>query len=858
LRGHGAAALCLIFVIPLLAGAAFTGSGAAASSGLVAAYSFDEGSGTAVSDASGNGNNGTTSNTAWTTGGRYGGALSFNGTSSWVTVPDAPELDLTKALTLEAWVKPTSLGTAWRNVIFKEQGSNMTYGLYAHEGSVPDAQVFQGAEQNARGTAALPANAWTFLSSTYDGSTLRLFVNGTQVASTPVTGALTVSNGVLHMGGNAVWGEWYAGLIDNVRIYNRALSAAELQSDMSSPVGAQPSAVRINAGGGAVTAANGDVYSADTAFTGGGTGSTAAAIGGTTDPALFKDERWGGWSYSIPVVNGTYDVKLSFVELWYAAPCAGKRVFSVDVTETAASPDIANLDVCAAVGPNTALVKTIPNVTVTDGVLDVKSIYGSADDPEITAIAVVPSGSTPPPPPPPPPATGDTQAPTAPGGLAKAASTGTSVSVSWNASTDNVGVTGYGLYSNGTSTGSTTSTTATFSGLTCGTTYTLAVDAFDKAGNRSAKSSISAATSACTTPPSGSASVFVSPSGSDSNPCTQSAPCGSFDRAYRVAGSGATVQVAGGSYGTQDINPDASKTSANDVVFQPAPGASVTVGSVDVNGADHLEIRDMRISGGWHTMDGTTDVTFRNIVGASFYIDSGSAISVIGGSYGPDTDLDNAQIRSACSSCATPSNILIDGVYFHDARITPGSDAHVECLQVGDINGLTVRNSTFVNCETHNIFISPWWTATVKDVLLENNFGGKVIGYYGFRIANGDAPGVCDNVVFRNNSATSPFLIECNTIKNGASFIANVGPYVPWACYAGITYRYNVWDGASCSSTDLNAPSGFVDPASGNLHLQPGAAAINRGDPSSYPAKDIDGNGRPMGGAPDAGADEKQ
>jgi chitodextrinase len=95
----------------------------------------------------------------------------------------------------------------------------------------------------------------------------------------------------------------------------------------------------------------------------------------------------------------------------------------------------------------------------------------------------------------------DTSAPSAPTGLAKTGSTATSITVGWNASSDNVGVTGYGLYLNGSSTGSTSSLSATFSSLSCGTGYTLAVDATDAAGNRSAKTSLTAATSACPTPP---------------------------------------------------------------------------------------------------------------------------------------------------------------------------------------------------------------------------------------------------------------------------------------------------------------------------------------------------------------------
>ena len=87
-----------------------------------------------------------------------------------------------------------------------------------------------------------------------------------------------------------------------------------------------------------------------------------------------------------------------------------------------------------------------------------------------------------------------------PSGVTATAATPSSITVGWNASTDNVAVTGYGLYRNGTSTGSTSSTSASFSGLACGTAYTITVDAYDAAGNRSAKASITASTAACPPP----------------------------------------------------------------------------------------------------------------------------------------------------------------------------------------------------------------------------------------------------------------------------------------------------------------------------------------------------------------------
>jgi hypothetical protein len=94
-------------------------SSAVATAGLVAAYAFDEGSGTTTADASGSGNNGTLSNAAWATGGKYGAALSFNGTNARVNVPNSASLQLSSAMTLEAWVNPSTVSNAWRDVIYK-------------------------------------------------------------------------------------------------------------------------------------------------------------------------------------------------------------------------------------------------------------------------------------------------------------------------------------------------------------------------------------------------------------------------------------------------------------------------------------------------------------------------------------------------------------------------------------------------------------------------------------------------------------------------------------------------------------------------------------------------------------------
>ena len=90
----------------------------------------------------------------------------------------------------------------------------------------------------------------------------------------------------------------------------------------------------------------------------------------------------------------------------------------------------------------------------------------------------------------------DTLAPTTPLGLSETSATTTSITISWSPSTDNVAVTGYGVTLGGTAT-STPQTNTTFVGLACGTTYAVTVDAFDAAGNHSAKSGVAIATSAC-------------------------------------------------------------------------------------------------------------------------------------------------------------------------------------------------------------------------------------------------------------------------------------------------------------------------------------------------------------------------
>src|SRR5262245_40245131 len=261
--------------------------------GLVAAYAFSEASGATAQDASGNGNTGVLSGATWTTAGKYGSALAFDGGSALVRIDDAPSLRLTGQMTLEAWVYPTASG-GWRDVVYKATdayylaGSSLFAGVPATGGSMAPGDPLYA-------PAVLPLGTWSHLASTYDGATLRLYINGAEVASRVQTGSIASSTAPLTIGGDGVFGQFWAGLIDEVRVYNRALSAAEIQSDLGRPIPAStdtvPPSVSI------VSPGDGSPVSHVTAIS-----ATASDDVGISSVELFLDGASRGVDASAPYV----------------------------------------------------------------------------------------------------------------------------------------------------------------------------------------------------------------------------------------------------------------------------------------------------------------------------------------------------------------------------------------------------------------------------------------------------------------------------------------------------------------------------------------------------------------------------
>ena len=270
--------------------------------GLMAAFNFNAGTGSVLPDVSGNSNNGSLGGATWSTTAHTGDShsLYFNG-SSMVTVGNSASLDLTTGMTLEAWVDPTVVSTTWADVAYK--GNNNYYlGASSTHSSDPTTQgMLGGTSEQIYGTSSLKANTWTFLSATYNGSVLDLYVNDVLVSSVSKTGNIMTSTSPLLIGGDTS-GDFFTGFMDDLRVYNTALTAAQIKTDMSTPVVSATSqtitvttpTAAISVGGTVALSATGGgsgnpvTYTIDSSSTGKGTisGSTLTATGPATSSSM--------------------------------------------------------------------------------------------------------------------------------------------------------------------------------------------------------------------------------------------------------------------------------------------------------------------------------------------------------------------------------------------------------------------------------------------------------------------------------------------------------------------------------------------------------------------------------------------
>jgi chitodextrinase len=258
----------------------------------------------------------------------------------------------------------------------------------------------------------------------------------------------------------------------------------------------------------------------------------------------------------------------------------------------------------------------------------------------------------------------DTMAPSTPTGLATSAVGQTSITLSWTASTDNVGVTGYRLFLGGSQVGTSSSTSYVFSGVSCGTSYTLGVAAVDAAGNVSGTATLSAAAAACSPPPSGSCTTTIS---------------SGLATAIQNAAAGATICLNSGSYPAMTFT---SLSKSSDVTIRPAAGATVTLGEIDLQVANHLHFTG---TGGTMSVNGAEVDEFDTRPGpCSNHL-----------TFDYLTFTTGLSIYPRCASMA----ILLDHDNLNNLTNVDGWDGrlNVQALDEGPSSdqGITISNSTF-------------------------------------------------------------------------------------------------------------------------------------------------------------------
>lgn len=206
----------------LLAAAVITIASAGLVGGAQVAYYPFEGN---AADLSGNGNNGAALGGVTYVTGKVGLASHFNNTSSYVQVFDSASLRPNQ-FTIAAWVNPAS-----GDGRILEKGDSNSYWLYLSSNLEPIFGFYDGTYHDLYSPASLPLNAWSLVAGTYDGTTLKVYINGDLVASRPLVSAPSQTSQPLFIGWkpNGSVYDYFDGLIDELRIYNEALSATQIR-----------------------------------------------------------------------------------------------------------------------------------------------------------------------------------------------------------------------------------------------------------------------------------------------------------------------------------------------------------------------------------------------------------------------------------------------------------------------------------------------------------------------------------------------------------------------------------------------------------------------------------------------------
>lgn len=202
------------------------------SKGLIGCWLFNENSGDKVFDLSGNGNLGTfgagASAPTWEPG-RIGPALDFDGGDE-IDCGSGSTLDnLTSAITVEAWVKPGLTGS-WQTIV--EKNWNVAGQSWILE--ITNSNWFEfyvktsDGLANAQWTTAVSTGVWYHIVGTFDGTNVKLYVNGLLKESDNLTGTIGINSNPVYIGNKKNLDQFFTGSVGMLKIYNRTLNASEI------------------------------------------------------------------------------------------------------------------------------------------------------------------------------------------------------------------------------------------------------------------------------------------------------------------------------------------------------------------------------------------------------------------------------------------------------------------------------------------------------------------------------------------------------------------------------------------------------------------------------------------------------
>jgi len=246
--------LLLLLVSPMLAVSTqlvkATGSGYTQPSGLVGFWNFDQGSGAIAYDSSGSNNQGTIYGASWTTG-RINGALTFDGLNDYVDCGNNEALDPTQGATIEAWVNFNQLPSIANHImeIASRSGGGTDLDLQIETDNKFKLFIGPGSPNVAMSNTVVEANEWYHIAGTYQANNyVKIYVNGVLEKTTSISLARSTNPNNFSIGQSLLWpGRFFNGIIDEVKIFNRALSAEEIGAEYLH-VSISPSSVVMDVG----------------------------------------------------------------------------------------------------------------------------------------------------------------------------------------------------------------------------------------------------------------------------------------------------------------------------------------------------------------------------------------------------------------------------------------------------------------------------------------------------------------------------------------------------------------------------------------------------------------------------------